>query len=138
MAFITEQDYSAVIRDEVKNILIEDNGLTKLSSAEDMAIAQVKNYLSGTYDTSAIFGATGTDRNSHIVMIVIDCTLYHLYTSIAPDQIPKIRSERYGDAIDWLKSIANGDISADLPSKQSGDISTLKITSKYNPKQNKW
>nr|BFF39063.1 hypothetical protein BACY1_08680 [Tenacibaculum mesophilum] len=83
MAFITTEDYTALIRNEIKAILLEDYSDTKLNAAEQMAISQVKNYLAGKYDIEAIFTATGEDRNKHIVMIVLDCTLYHLYTSVA-------------------------------------------------------
>lgn len=139
--FITEDDYTALLRNEIKGILLENYTDEKLSAAEQMAIMQVKNYLSGRYDVAQIFNATGAGRNSHIVMIVIDCTLYHLYTSVIPDRMPEIRSQRYQDAIDWLKMIANGDAIADLPKKtdeQGNKLSGFKISSKYPPTNHRW
>jgi hypothetical protein len=56
-------------------------------------------------------------------MYLIDITLFHLYSRINPRNIPDLRKERYngndpmdrGGAIGWLKKVASGDITADLP-----------------------
>ncbi|CAA0158821.1 phage protein Gp36 family protein [Tenacibaculum maritimum] len=142
MGFITQTDYTSLIRKEVKNILLEDYSDTKLHGAEQMAISQVKNYLSGKYDVNAIFMATGASRNSHIIMIVIDCTLYHLYTSTVPDKMPQTRANRYQDAIDWLKAEKSSvTASADLPQKtdEKGEVRQgIKISSKYKASNNRW
>lgn len=139
--FITEDDYTALVRNEIKGILLENYTDAKLKAAEQMAIHQIKNYLSGRYDVSEIFNQENEARNSYIVMITLDCTLYHLYTSVIPDRMPEIRSQRYQDAIDWLKMIANGDTEADLPKKTSEDGSEIigfKISSKYKANNHKW
>lgn len=141
MAFLTENDYSVLVRTEIKDILLENYSDTKLKSAEQMATSQVKNYLSGRYDTTKIFSATDDDRNSHIVMIVLDCALYHLYTSTVPKRMPDIRSQRYQDAIDWLKLVATGDAKADLPIKTDGngnELQGIKISSKYPKSNQRW
>lgn len=141
MNFITQEDYSALIRNEIKDILLENYSDTKLKSAEQMALHQVKNYLSGRYDTTEIFNTEGEARNAHIVMIVLDCTLYHLYTSTVPKRMPDIRSQRYQDAIDWLKAVGTGEIAADLPKIKNQDGNTVfgvKIQSRYQPTNHKW
>ncbi|AQY22985.1 hypothetical protein AB406_2045 [Riemerella anatipestifer] len=106
-----------------------------------MAISQVKNYLSGKYDIENIFNKEGEERNSHIVMIVLDCTLYHLYTSTVPKKMPDTRSQRYQDAIDWLKLVAQGEAVADLPkpkSEEGKELLGLKISSKYEANNHRW
>ncbi len=141
MAFLTEEDYSALVRNEVKSILLENYSESKLLAAEQMAISQVKNYLSGRYDVNEIFGQTENNRNSHVVMITIDCTLYHLYTSTVPRKMPEIREQRYQDAIDWLKLVARGEAMADLPliKDENGEVKeSIRISSKYKPSNNKW
>ncbi|CAA0144756.1 conserved hypothetical protein [Tenacibaculum maritimum] len=142
MAFIIEDDYTSLVRNEVKNILLENYSETKLKGAEQMAISQVKNYLSGKYDVNTVFAATGENRNSHILMIVIDCTLYHLYTSTVPSKMPETRANRYQDAIDWLKAEkASNQVSADLPKKKNekGEVlQGIKITSKYKVSNQRW
>ncbi|RKE82000.1 phage protein Gp36 family protein [Chryseobacterium sp. AG363] len=138
--FITDDDYSVLVRTEIKNILLENYSETKIKAAEQMGISQVKNYLSGKYDVEKIFSKTGDERNSHIVMIVLDCSLYHLYTPI-PRKMPDIRAQRYQDAIDWLKLAAKGENTADLPpiTDDSGNsMIDIKITSKYPAETNRW
>lgn len=139
--FLKEEDYTALIRNEIKDILLENYTIGKLHAAEQMAIHQVKSYLSGKYDVEKIFSATDNKRNAYIVMVVLDCALYHLYTSTVPKRMPDIRSQRYQDAIDWLKMVGKGEISADLPQKQNDNGETLqgvKIKSKYLPNNHKW
>ena len=86
--FLTTEDYTALIRNEIKDILLENYSEAKLRVAQQMAIDQVKNYLSGRYDVAEIFSKEGTERNAHIVMLTLDCTLYHLYTSTVPKRMP--------------------------------------------------
>lgn len=141
MAFITEDDYSVLVRSEIKDILLENYTETKLQSAEQMAISQVKNYLSGKYDTTKIFEAVGNERNSHVVMIVLDCALYHLYTSANRKAMPDVRSQRYGDAIEWLKLVATGDATADLPKKtddSGSEVLGIRISSRQTTENHRW
>ncbi|MGR3790681.1 phage protein Gp36 family protein [Flavobacterium sp. TN-1] len=141
MSFILEEDYSALIRSEIKDILLENYSPQKLSIAQDMAISQIKNYLSGKYDVSTIFNAQGKERNPHLVMVVIDCTLYHLYTSAGARKISEIRSQRYQDAIDWLKEVAKGEITPDLPKMTDSNnqvMTGFKISSKNKPSNHRW
>lgn len=151
--FITEADYDVLIRTEIKNILLENYSITKLQSAEQMAISQIKNYLAGRYDVALIFtpmldpvvvnipSVQIDNRNAFIVMIVIDCALYHLYCSIAPNKIPEHRSNRYQDALEWLKLMAEGKSNADLPmitnsnGESKGDF---RLSSKNTASNNKW
>ncbi len=141
MAFITDQDYTVLIRDEIKGILYENYTETKLRSAEQMAISQVKNYLAGKYDVATIFEAVDTERNAHIVMVTLDCALYHLYTSTVPKRMPEIRANRYQDAIVWLKLVASGDAMADLPIKKDdngNEIQGIKFSSKHKQENHRW
>ncbi|MCG8883913.1 DUF1320 domain-containing protein [Tenacibaculum finnmarkense] len=141
MAFITDNDYTVLVRNEVKEILLENYSETKLRGAEQMALAQIRNYLAGKYDVNEIFSQVAEARNSHILMLVLDCALYHLYTSTVPRSMPDIRSARYQDAIDWLKLVASGDTTADLPKKtnEEGEVlQGIKFTSKHKPENHRW
>lgn len=141
MGFITEDDYNVLIRTEIKSILLENYTERKLLSAEEMAISQIKNYLRGYYDVNQIFSAEGNNRSAYMVMITIDCALYHLYTSLAPNKIPQHRTERYADALDWLKSISKGETKADLPEivDEDGKVKTsIRLTSRYKRQNYKY
>lgn len=142
--FLQDTDYDVLIRAEIKSLLSENDGTVnqnKILQAESMAVAQIKNYLFGKYDVEQIFNATGTGRNQHIIMTLIDMALYHLYSSISPDKIPEHRSNRYQDAIEWLKDVAKGNILADLPRRIDTDGQPklgIKISSKHPPEDNRW
>jgi hypothetical protein len=50
-----------------------------------------------------------------MVMLVIDLTLYHLYSQTGNKDVPEHRQNRYDDAIAWLKDVGRGDMPTDLP-----------------------
>ncbi len=56
-----------------------------------------------------------TERNPFVILYLVDLTLYHLHSKDASRVIPKVREDRYQDALDWLKGVAEGMIDADLP-----------------------
>lgn len=57
----------------------------------------------------------GDNRDQQLVMYMIDITLYHLHSRIAPRNIPDLRISRYEAAVRWLKAAAKGDVTAALP-----------------------
>lgn len=143
--FLKDSDYSALIRTEIKALLTESTEYiedeAKLLQAENMAVSQVKNYLFGRYDTAAIFGAVDDERDHFVVMLVMDCTIYHLYTAEAPERMPETRDKRYGDAIDALKKITTGDFSLDLPLKKDeagNNKLPFRVTSDKENEDNRW
>lgn len=146
--FLNDNDYTALVRNEIKAALLSNYSDAKLFTAENMAVSQIKKYIAGkhpvekvfiTYDPTAPGAVDG--RDSYIVMLAIDLTLYHLYSSTAPNLIPKHRSERYGDALEWLKGVAKGDFISDLPPYESeaGEaLLNIKISSKYESEDQRW
>lgn len=143
--FIFESDYSVLIRDEIKD-LISDNDYTSLQRAEQMAVAQIKQRIGKRYDMEAAMPlndavADPDTRDAFLVMIAIDLALYHLYTRIAPERIPQFRADRYQDAITWLRDVAKGEASADLPelTDEEGEaLPGFRIKSKYTDEDNRW
>lgn len=126
--FLQDSDYDSLIRQEIKRILDgsapgEAKPPTKLLRAESSAVSQMKNYLAGRFDMDAIFVAPADPdtRDQFIVTITIDITLYLLYSQTGWKDIPKHRSERYQDALDWLRDAGRGDINTDLPSSLSDE-----------------
>lgn len=102
--------------------------------------------ITGVYPDDSTKWTTGDNRNQQIVLFLIDITLYHLHSRINPRNIPDLRKERYngndpmdrGGAIGWLKSVAHGNVQADLPvivpqqglSMRSGNAGTYDQPSK--------
>lgn len=79
--------------------------------------------VTGSYPDDTKFWQQGDNRNQQIVMYLLDITLYHLHSRINPRNVPDLRKERYdgnsptqsGGAIAFLKRVASGDVTADLP-----------------------
>jgi|SRR5690606_18466899 len=120
MAFLTETDYEVQIRNWVKQIITQHK-IDVLHQAELAAQAEMESYLRQRYDVRDIFSQTGEDRNALIVLYMIDIALYHLHSNISADNIPELRIIRYNAAKEWLKAVAKGDISPDLPENNSGN-----------------
>ena len=79
----------------------------------------------------------GDTRDALIKMHLVDITLYHLHSRINPRNIPDFRIARRDEATEWLKMIASGKITVDLPILQpEEDQIGLKIKWSSNEKFN--
>lgn len=115
MPFLVDDDYKDQVKDDILNLIIENTASLR-TSAELKTEAQITGYLKiRGYNTGAIFSASGTNRNAHLVMIYIDMVLYHLHSRINPGQVPVTCSDRYSDAIKWLEMVSQGSLAPDLP-----------------------
>lgn len=76
----------------------------------------------------------GDNRSQQMVTYLIDISLYHIHSRIAPNNIPELRVKRYDDAIAWLKKSAKGDITANITVNQP--IQGRRIRYNSNQKQN--
>ncbi len=110
--FITKEDYSASIHAEILDAVTRSDDAV-IEICEDRAIAEMKGYLSGRYDTAAAFAARETDRHQLLLMMAIDIAVYHIFCIHNPRNISKIREERYKRAVEWLKGVQRGDIVVD-------------------------
>ncbi|MTK53285.1 phage protein Gp36 family protein [Paludibacter sp.] len=153
--FILQSDYAMQIRTEILRLLTAQTDFyqnAKLVRAENTAIAQIKNRIGARYDCATIFqpllspaengGEQIDTRDQWIVTITIDITLYHLYSQTGSKDVPEHRSQRYQDAIDWLKDVGNGDTPCDLPAIIDPDteeaVSDVRIWSQNAPNNHKW
>lgn len=132
--FLQTTDYTALVLDEIKAMLISSGNADsdyKRTLCEDMAIGQLREYIGGSYDVDAILAIPANlsqqndTRNKFIVMLLLDLTLYHLYSSYAPKKITQHRQDRYEDAIQWLKAVGKGQISTTLPLLGASDNNTF-------------
>lgn len=131
MPFLQDTDYEVQIRTWVKQIIIQRKE-DVLHKAELAAQAEMESYLRERYDVKKIFGAVDGDRNALIVLYMVDICLYHLHSNISADQIPELRIIRYNAAKDWLKDVAKGNISPDLPEKEvTEDTDTGQLSTEF-------
>lgn len=112
--FIQLTDYDASIHREILDALLRsgtaDYDPQIIEVCEDRAIAEMKGYLSKTYDCEAIFSATAKERHPLILMFALDIAIYHIFCQHNPYKISQIRQDRYERAVNWLKGVMKGDV----------------------------
>lgn len=110
--FIDLKDYDASIHKEILDAVTrEDQAVVEI--CEDRAVAEMRCYLSKRYDCDKIFAATGKERNQLVLMMAIDIAIYHIISIHNPQSIKGIRKERYERAVEWMKAVADEEISID-------------------------
>lgn len=62
------------------------------------------------YDTTAIFNATGLDRNALILQHCLTLAKFHVATLCNADFIYEQAKERYDRAIDWFTKLSKGTV----------------------------
>lgn len=124
MAFLAIEDFEVLIKN---NVLDEVTDATDelINQVSLMAQQELESYLNQRYDCAEIFDATGDDRNKLIVMYAVDISLYHLHARVNPRYLPEIRQTRYETAQNWLKAVAKGTITPNLPLKTDENNETI-------------
>lgn len=132
--FVTIQELKTHLFDyQVDQITNNDDSI--VTSAIDTAVAEVKSYLANRYDVTAIFSQRGPSRSALIVEHVKVCAVYHLLLLCNVDAIYERYEKAYERSIQFLKQVADGLLSPDLPYIQStSGIPTGTIQLKSNPK----
>lgn len=120
MAFISKTELkSASVPAVVDKAINSDDTIVDIIIAETEAV--MRSYLSGRFNVTEIFEATGTDRSGvvvkHFKKIVID----EIYKRKA-GSLNEVTQQGFNEAMAWLEGIAKGTIDAgDLPPKVTGD-----------------
>ena len=110
--FIDLKDYDASIHKEILDALTREDD-TVIEICEDRAIAEMRCYLSKRYDCDIIFSVVGDKRNQLILMMAIDISVYHIFCIHNPRNLSQVRKDRYERAVEWMKAVADEDISID-------------------------
>lgn len=129
MIWLNENDLNKLIKAENLSAIIEDD-TSILADAELATLEEIEGYLSNRYDVPAIWQTVGTDRNAMLVMRACDIMLYHIHSRINPNRIADLRIDRYNQAIDFLKSVAKGLLSPNLPAITTAN-GAIQTTFKY-------
>jgi len=121
MAYLVKDSYTISISiDHLDNILTQaavSSGLTadqiRLDS-ELTAEAEINAYLSKYYATVAEFTIDGSvdpeTRNKMILRCYVQLSLYNIFHTISPRDIPEMRQKLYDDCIGMLKAYRDGEI----------------------------
>jgi phage gp36-like protein len=114
MIYLTADDLSQQIKQDQLDTLT--GGTAALQDrAEITAMSEMESYLRQRYDVVALWALLEDNRPGIIVTYLVDMALYHLHSRINPRKIPELRMDRYDNAIAWLKRVARGELSPNLP-----------------------
>lgn len=116
MNFLTEDDFLPIIKGQ-NLIEITEANADIIDTVETVAISEISSYLYNLYDTDAIFSATGTDRNAHIVQMCASIVLFYLYLRLPKAKMPEARQEQYETIIKFLESVRDAKNALPLPKK---------------------
>jgi len=119
MAYLVKDDYTISISvDHLDQILTQaanNSGLTVdqiRQNSEDTAEAEINAYLSKYYDTETEFAIDGSSspatRNKLILRCMVNISLYNIFHTISPRDIPEMRQKLYDDCIEMLKGYRDG------------------------------
>lgn len=134
--FLVKDDLGSAIYGYQVDQITEGNDDLVLQ-AIGAAIEEVSGYLSGTslYDVSAIFSATGSNRNALILTHTITVAKWYLVELCNADIIYEQAKERYDRAVSWLTKLAKGTITLDsLPLLSLATGETEMVTFGSRPK----
>lgn len=150
MAYLVKDSYTISISiDHVDQILTQaanSSGLTVDQirvNSEDTAEAEINAYLSANYDTVTEFAIDGStdpeDRNKLILRCMVNLSLFNLFHTISPRDIPEMRQKLYDDCIEMLKAYRDGELDfgldrVDADSDGEPDVQRTMISSgaKFN------
>lgn len=115
--FITAADYTARVKSlNLSTMLGEDPATsTTLANAEAEAIATVRSYLHQWYAVDTIFQQTGTNRNLHLVGMVINVALKILHERLPQRVTPDWVQRNYDETITFLERVNDGKTTMELP-----------------------
>lgn len=116
MAYLAKDDYTISISiDHLDQILAQaanNSGLTADQirvNSEDTAEAEINAYLSKNYDTDTEFAIDApAPRNRMILRCMIQLSLYNIFHTISPRDIPEMRQRLYDECIETLKAYRDG------------------------------
>lgn len=129
--YISKEELKTHLYDyQVEQISEGDDSV--VTAAIDTGVAEVKSYLANRYDVETIFAAEGDQRSSLVVEAVKVCAVWHLLMLSNVDAEYERYEKAYERTISYLKEVAEGLLTPDLPYKETADGSpagTIQIAS---------
>jgi len=120
MSYLTKEELGThLYAENIEAITRGDD--TLILAAIDTATQEAKGYLAA-FDITAIFAATGSNRNALLLTFVKDIAAWHLINLCNAGSDFKLRQDRYERAIAWLRGVQKGEISPDLPATTTAEV----------------
>lgn len=114
MAFLKDEDYKIVVSDKELDVIIQSDADNR-RRAEEAAQKEISSYLRNRYDMGKAFAARDEERDAYLVLITVNVSLYYMVHWLPHHMASEARHELYQEARAWLKDVAGGKASADLP-----------------------
>lgn len=108
--FLTKAELKTVSVPQVVDKAI-NNDVTIVEDIITESIAIMISYLSGRFDTDAIFSAADNDRDRVVLKYLKDIVIHEIYTR-KTDDFHQVTKSRYDEAMLWLEKVASGKIPA--------------------------
>ena len=113
--FLEKSELKTVGLEEIINRIINsDDSIVEEIIAESIDV--MSGYLFQYFDTTAIFEASGENRNLTIVKHLKGIVLFEIYTR-RTKQLNEVAKMRYDEAMLWLEKVSKGTIQPNLPPK---------------------
>lgn len=112
--FLTVDDYRVVCSEADLDIITQSSEDIR-RRAERIAMDEVAGYVRSRYDIDMAYAAEGGARNSLLVQVTVDISMYYLSKWLPQYMGSEVRVELYDLAIARLKDIQKGVFSPDLP-----------------------
>lgn len=119
-----EELKSAIYHYQVEQITEADDDIVLMAihAATDEAKSYIrgnnkKEWLDGRlqYDATATFATTGSNRHALLLEVVKNIAVWYIIRLCNVDMLFEHVKDRYDRAITWLKQVAKGEITLDLP-----------------------
>lgn len=118
MAYLVQNDYKTMLRDERLTQIVEGNS-TLLADCSDEAQAKVTDSLNALYNCEEIFSKTGNQRHKNVLRWMKVIALYFLYCRVEDDLVPERVVKDYNDTLQTLERIEDGKVNAELPRREN-------------------
>ena len=127
MKYINKDDLTACIQARLLDECVQqDEGL--LDRLENDAIGLVAGYITGRYDTAAVFGGDPPLRHGVLVQVIGMIVTYRLVRRNAARKVPEDYSDMYDEALQLLGKIQGGSLVLEgLPQATAPDGSTAPL-----------
>lgn len=136
--FLEAGDLESAILAQFLNERTEEPQLEILEVIEKKKIALIKTKLNKRFDLTAIFTATGNERNFYILDLLIKLVIYDFISRNAARKMPKDVKEDRDEALKTLEAIKAGkEVPDGLPSITDTEGNTVaRVTSGNNRNDN--
>jgi len=120
MAYITPTDYNTLITPEDLEVVQQATEQNKFN-AEIAAIEYFSGFIRGRYNVELLFAQIDEERDSNLLIFIIDQILYTLHSNLPGNLIPDIRIQRKEELDKWLLQIQNGKFQPNWPTLDDED-----------------